>query len=111
MLANAIADVHADDPEFWYRFIADELEAGHRAPGPPALPTAQGVVDDREALPVRGKGRVFEPDHRHSIGDRMTAQLAVRALRTAVARRRTAVSSRFTATEAANFEAERSRGS
>ena len=29
-LANAIVDVHADDPEFGYRFIADELErAGH----------------------------------------------------------------------------------
>lgn len=29
-LANAIIDVHADDPEFGYRFIADELEAaGH----------------------------------------------------------------------------------
>lgn len=30
-LTNAIVDVHADDPEFGYRFIADELEAaGHR---------------------------------------------------------------------------------
>jgi transposase InsO family protein len=29
-LTNAIVDVHADDPEFGYRFIADELEAaGH----------------------------------------------------------------------------------
>ena len=29
-LANAIVDIHADDPEFGYRFIADELErAGH----------------------------------------------------------------------------------
>jgi transposase InsO family protein len=29
-LVNAIVDVHADDPEFGYRFIADELErAGH----------------------------------------------------------------------------------
>lgn len=29
-LLNAILDVHADDPEFGYRFIADELEAaGH----------------------------------------------------------------------------------
>jgi transposase InsO family protein len=29
-LANAIVDVHADDPEFGYRFIADELaDAGH----------------------------------------------------------------------------------
>jgi transposase InsO family protein len=26
-LTNAIVDVHADDPEFGYRFIADELEA------------------------------------------------------------------------------------
>jgi putative transposase len=31
-LTNAIIDVHADDPEFGYRFIADELEAaGHVA--------------------------------------------------------------------------------
>jgi transposase InsO family protein len=31
-LTNAIVDVHADDPEFGYRFIADELEAaGHVA--------------------------------------------------------------------------------
>ncbi len=30
-LVNAIVDVHADDPEFGYRFITDELErAGHR---------------------------------------------------------------------------------
>jgi len=29
-LTNAIIDVHADDPEFGYRFVADELEtAGH----------------------------------------------------------------------------------
>ena len=26
-LINAIIDIHADDPEFGYRFIADELEA------------------------------------------------------------------------------------
>ena len=26
-LTNAIVDMHADDPEFGYRFIADELEA------------------------------------------------------------------------------------
>jgi putative transposase len=31
-LINAIVDIHADDPEFGYRFIADELEAaGHVA--------------------------------------------------------------------------------
>lgn len=30
-LTNAVVDLHADDPEFGYRFIADELEAtGHR---------------------------------------------------------------------------------
>lgn len=29
-LTNAIVDIHGDDPEFGYRFIADELEgAGH----------------------------------------------------------------------------------
>ncbi len=31
-LTNAIVDAHDDDPEFGYRFIADELDAaGHRA--------------------------------------------------------------------------------
>jgi putative transposase len=31
-LVNVIVDIHADDPEFGYRFVADELErAGHRA--------------------------------------------------------------------------------
>lgn len=31
-LTNAIVDVRADDPEFGYRFIADELHtSGHRA--------------------------------------------------------------------------------
>jgi hypothetical protein len=30
-LVNAMMDIHADDPEFGYRFIADELaRAGHR---------------------------------------------------------------------------------
>ena len=32
-LANAIVDVHAGDPEFGYRFIADELEAAGRRVG------------------------------------------------------------------------------
>lgn len=26
-LTNLLADLHADDPEFGYRFLADELEA------------------------------------------------------------------------------------
>ena len=31
-LTNAIVDIHTDDPEFGYRFIADELErGGHEA--------------------------------------------------------------------------------
>ncbi len=30
-LTNALVDLHADDPEFGYRFLADELQAaGHR---------------------------------------------------------------------------------
>jgi len=29
-LVNAMVDVHADDPEFGYRFIADELERAGR---------------------------------------------------------------------------------
>ena len=29
-LTNALIDIHGDDPEFGYRFLADELEAaGH----------------------------------------------------------------------------------
>ena len=48
-VVNAIVDVHADDPEFGYRFIADELErarpADERASGVAAVPRAPGVVD------------------------------------------------------------------
>ena len=54
-LTNVIVDVHADDPEFGYRFIADELEAaGHRTlrtSGLAALSPAAGLVDDDEEGP------------------------------------------------------------
>ena len=41
-LTNAIVDIHFDDPEFGYRFIADELERGgprgRRRAGPSPVP-------------------------------------------------------------------------
>ena len=48
-------DVHGDDPEFGYRFIADELEAlGQRVlrtAGLAAVPQAADLVDDHQAGP------------------------------------------------------------
>jgi putative transposase len=138
-LTNAMVDVHADDPEFGYRFIADELgELGHRvgerrvwrlcrqqalwstttrkgrraagktpgpavhddlvqrvfsAPGPDVL----WLTDITEHPTIEGKlyccaikdcfsNRIVG----YSIGDRMTASLAVSALRSAIARRQPA---------------------
>ena len=135
-LTNAIIDAHADDPEFGYRFIADELvDAGHvvgerrvwrlcrdqrvwsttvrkgrkangktpgpavhddlvqrrfRSPAPNRLwltditehPTAEGKVYGcaiKDCFSNRIVGYAF--------GERMTAALAVTALRSAVARR------------------------
>src|SRR5581483_6089061 len=122
-LTNAILDAHADDPEFGYRFIADELEAaGHRVcerrvwrlcsrqrvwstitrkgrtqtktPGPavhddlvrPDItehPTLEGklyVCAIKDVFSNRIVG--------YALDERMTAKLAVRALRSAIARRR-----------------------
>ena len=135
-LTNALIDAHADDPEFGYRFLADELElAGHsvgerrvwrlcsqqrlwsatvregrrasgKTPGPavhddhvqreftasapdtvwvtdsPSTPTAQGklyccAIKDLFSNRIVG----------YALDERMTAQPAVTALRTAVARR------------------------
>jgi putative transposase len=133
---NAIVDVHADDPEFGYRFIADELEAAGQAtserrvwrlcrqhrvwstttkkgrkgagktPGPAVHddlvqrsfsasrldevwltditehPTLEGklyVCSIKDVCSNRIVG--------YSIDERMTAQLAVSALRSAIARR------------------------
>jgi transposase InsO family protein len=133
---NAIVDVHADDPEFGYRFIADELEAagdrvnerrvwrlcrdqrvwstttkkGRRGsaktPGPAVhddlvhrvfrapAPDVVWLTDITEHPTVEGKlyccsikdvfsNRIVG----YAIDQRMTAQLAVRALRSAIARR------------------------
>src|SRR6266540_1325254 len=135
-VVNAIVDVHADDPEFGYRFIADELErAGHRmtegrvhrlcrenrvwstttkkgrkgsgkTPGPAEHDdlvqrnfTASRldevwVTDITEHPTLEGKlyccaikdlcsNRIVG----YSIDERMTAQLATSALRSAIARR------------------------
>ena len=58
---NTIVDVHADDPEFGYRFIADELErAGHATNerrGVAAVSRAPGLVDDHEEGPQERQGR------------------------------------------------------
>ena len=135
-LTNALVDVHADDPEFGYRFLADELErAGHSvgerrvwrlcsqqrlwstttkkgrrgtarprarrstttscsanftAPRPDAVwltditehPTAEGKLYCCAIKDVFSNRIVG-----YAIGERMTAQLAVAALRAAIARR------------------------
>ncbi len=134
-LTNALVDAHRDDPEFGYRFLADELEhAGHAAgerrvwrlcrdqrlwsattkkgrhgkrPGPAVhddlvnrefttdRPNAVWVTDITEHPTVEGKvyccaikdlfsNRIVG----YAVDERMTAQLAVSALRAAIARRR-----------------------
>ena len=138
-VVNAIVDVHADDPEFGYRFIADELEAagratnerrvwrlcrenrvwstttkkGRRASGKTPGPAVHDdlvrrnfrassldqvwLTDITEHPTLEGKlylcsikdccsNRIVG----YAIDERMTAQLAVNALRSAIARRRPA---------------------
>ncbi len=133
-LTNALVDVHAEDPEFGYRFLADELEAsgfevGERRvwrlcrdqrlwstttkkgrsgkrPGPAvhddlvnrdftaSEPDAVWLTDITEHPTDEGKvyccafkdvfsNRIVG----YAIDDRMTSDLAVAALRTAIARR------------------------
>ncbi len=136
-LINALIDGHGEDPEFGYRFLADELEqAGHRVgerrvwrlcsqqklwsatvrkgrqgtgkvPGPAVhddlvqrdftaqAPNQVWVTDITEHPTTEGKlyccaikdlfsNRIVG----YALNERMTAELAVTALRTAVARRR-----------------------
>jgi putative transposase len=136
-LVNAIRDVHDDDPEFGYRFVADELSrAGHAAserrvwrlcsehriwstttkkgrrgagkrPGPAVhddlvqrnfsapAPDRVWLTDLTEHPTAEGKLYICcikDVCSRRIVGyatsDRMTASLAVSALRQAVARRR-----------------------
>lgn len=134
-LTNSLVDAHADDPEFGYRFLADELEAaGHQVgerrvwrlcrqqrlwsttvrkgrigkgrPGPAvhddlvkrnftaSRPDQVWLTDITEHPTGEGKlyccavkdlfsNRIVG----YSIAERMTAQLAVAALRAAIARR------------------------
>ena len=133
-LINAALDIHSDDPEFGYRFIADELaergvRAGrnrvnrlctvqriwsvhsrkrgrHRKPGPPVhddLVDRQFTAETPNALWLTditehptGEGKLYlcavkdACSNRivgYSIDARMTADLAVRALRNAIALR------------------------
>ncbi|MGH3025396.1 MAG: IS3 family transposase [Gaiellaceae bacterium] len=135
-LVNAIRDVHADDPEFGYRFVCDELvRAGHQVgerrvwrlckehrlwsvttkKGRPAAGKTPGpaVHDDlvRRSFTAPAPDRVWLTDITehptaegklyacvvkdvcsnrivgHATSDRMTANLAVVALRQAIARR------------------------
>ena len=135
-VTNAIVDVHADDPEFGYRFIADELEAagqpvnerrvwrlcrdqrvwsttttkgrknGGKRPGPAVhddlvqrnfrapAPNVVWLTDITEHPTLVGKLYVCSIKDccsnrivGYAIGERMTAQLAVNALRSAIARR------------------------
>jgi putative transposase len=136
-VTNALLDTHADDPEFGYRFLADELQsAGHqvgerrvwrlcrdqrvwsttcrkgrrgsgKTPGPAVhddlvrrvftapAPDLVWLTDITEHPTMEGKlyccaikdlfsNRVVG----HATGERMTAALAVSALRSAIARRR-----------------------
>ena len=133
-LTNALVDLHDGDPQFGYRFLADELEAaGHQVgerrvwrlcrqqrlwsttvkkgrhgkrPGPAVhddlvqrqfrsdRPDTIWLTDITEHPTAEGKlyccavkdvfsNRIVG----YSLGDRMTAQLATGALRTAIARR------------------------
>ena len=133
-LTNALVDLHEDDPEFGYRFLADELQAaGHKVserrvwrlcrqqrlwsttvkkgrhgkrPGPAVhddlvqrqfradRPDAIWLTDITEHPTAEGKlyccaikdvfsNRIVG----YAVGERMTAQLAAGALRTAIARR------------------------
>jgi putative transposase len=136
-LVNAIVDVHADDPEFGYRFLADELErAGYTAsenrvhrlcrehriwstttrkgrkgsgktPGPAvhddlverdftATALDEKWLTDITEHPT-DEGKLYLCAFKdvcsnrivgYAMSDRMTADLAVIALRTAIARRR-----------------------
>src|SRR5215207_1732431 len=134
-LVNAAIDIHHDDPEFGYRFIADELPArgvtagrnrvsrlcsAHRIwsvhakrrglgrkPGPPvhddlvervftaAAPNRLWLTDITEHPTAEGKLYLCAIKDVHSnrivgysMSSRMTAELAVAALRNAVAMRR-----------------------
>lgn len=137
-LTNALVDAHDDDPEFGYRFLADELAAaghavgerrvwrlcrdqrlwstttrkgrrGHKRPGPAVhddlvqrdfsapRPDAVWLTDLTEHPTSEGKlyccaikdvfsNRIVG----YALDERMTAQLAVTALRAAIARRQPA---------------------
>lgn len=135
-LVNAIVDAHRDDPEFGYRFLADELErGGHRAPenrvhrlcrehriwstttrkgrkgsGKRPGPAVHDDLVERDFTADRldkvwltditehptGEGRLYLCAFKdvcsnrivgYAMSDRMTADLAVIGLRTAIARR------------------------
>lgn len=138
-VTNAIVDIHGDDPEFGYRFIADELERdGHdvgegqvqrlcraqrvwssttkngrkasgKTPGPAVhddlvnrnftAPAPNLVwLSDITEHPT-GEGKLYLCAIKdcfsnrivgYALGERMTADLAVAALRSAIARRRPA---------------------
>jgi putative transposase len=159
-LTNALIDAHADDPEFGYRFLADELErAGQlvgerrvwrlcsqqklwsatvrkgrrgsgKTPGPAVhddhvrrdftapAPDRVWLTDITEHPTAEGKlyccaikdlfsNRIIG----YAIDERMTAQLAVTALRTAVARRQpTGVGPRAESTGRRNTSSRRCRG-
>jgi putative transposase len=134
-LTNAIVDIHGDDPEFGYRFIADELERwGHevgegrvhrlcrehkiwstttkkgrrttKTPGPavhddlvnrdfsapaPNVTWLTGITEhptsEGKLYCCAIKGCFSNRIVGYALADRMTAALAVHALRSAVARR------------------------
>ena len=64
VLTNAIVDVHADDPEFGYRLIADELEAAGRRAGERRvwrLCSEQRIWSTTTQKGRRGSGKVPGP--------------------------------------------------
>lgn len=54
-LTNDIIDIHGDDPEFGYRFIADELERER---------IADRVPDGADPEVIDSGGVLEEPEHR-----------------------------------------------
>ena len=76
-LTNALVDLHADDPEFGYRFLADELEArrprSRRAAGVAAVPPAAALVDHDEEGPQAAARRPGPPVHDDLVQRNFTA--------------------------------------
>ena len=92
-LINAIYDIHADDPEFGYRFIADELEADgqHACENRVARLCHQQQVFSTTICRKRGKGtRPGPPVHDEHVQRAFTADEPDRLWLTDITEHRTA---------------------